>query len=222
MTVNNPSGNSAVADVFNPTDYGTSGDRYGFGISICRVGAFTTTATDGWFWKINNRNSTLPQGYASGDSELVNGDEAVLYFDVAADNNTATLDLKLPASSQPNVPVHGVVDRWANSDDAKSDASGVVVSGGGATATSDANGQVTLSFPQAGRFLLSATKAGSVRGSEWITIDEAAAVAPSPIVRINRFVKCNGKYRKGTRKHRRCIRIVRAKQAAEHKAKSKN
>jgi hypothetical protein len=79
------------------------------------------------------------------------------------------------------VPISGNVSSYDGNDDSKSAASGASVSGGSANATSAADGGVSLTFPTAGRYLVSATKSGAIRASAWITVTDAPV--PPPVVK---------------------------------------
>ena len=211
--VSKPTTVTAVADWiaglgFAAPVYSTA---YGAGF-ICQIGAYQKTETSYWLLKINNQDSPPPAGYVTASDQLFEGDSVLVYY--SDGSLTGSLDLKIPAAAKPGDLVSGVVNSWSNfSGDVKSAAAGVTVSGGGATTTTANDGSFSLSIAQPGSYLVSATNAGAVRGSAWITIDPQAAT-PAPIVKINRFVKCNATYSRHSRLHRRCVRIVRAKQAA--------
>lgn len=204
---------TAVADAVGDSNMTTSGTEYGWGVMLCSVFGEHALDTGGWLLKINNLGSPPPNGYVTATDELKEGDSVVVYRSDTYEQFDGSLDLKLPSHAQPGQPVTAIVDQWANAGDARSDAAGVKVSGGGATGTTGLDGRVTLTFPSSGEFLVTAEKSKKVRGSARITIDPSTP-APPARKKVNRFVKCNKTYRKRTKKHRRCIRIVRAKQAA--------
>lgn len=187
----------------------------GYGGSyVCRLGQYAEDFPNGsWLLKINNLDSPPPVGFVTAGDQLAEGDSVLVYY--SAGNPGSTLDLRLPVSAKPGEVVAGTVNSWTNfSGDVNTFAAGVTISGGGATATSGADGTFSVTFPSSGHFLVTAAIPGSVRGSAWITIDPLAVQQPPPVP-INRFKKCNSRYRKGSTNHRRCVRGVRAKQRAE-------
>jgi hypothetical protein len=138
------------------------------GAFVCRIGDLTGNDSPFWLMKINNKkrdgSTTL-----NGSSPVSDGDSVLWYF--TDSDKRPTLSLDLPAAAQKGEPVKGTVSSFdGNNGDAKSTPSGVVVAGGGASGTSGSGGSVTLNFPAAGRFLVAATKSGSVRASTWITV----------------------------------------------------
>lgn len=207
-----PNGLTAIADALGAA-VTTSGTHYGWGVLLCSVnGEAPATLDEGWLIRINNKNATAPGGYVTATTPISEGDSVLFYMSPEFTTFSSSLDLKLPATASPGQPVTAIVDAVSHSDDSRSAADGVTLSGGGASATTGAAGSASLTFPSSGKFLVTATKSGAVRGSAWITIDPATPA--TPIVRVNRFVKCNRVYRKRTKKHKRCVRIVRAKQRA--------
>ena len=204
---------TAVADAIGEANYTTSGTQYDWGVMLCTVFGEQAAATGGWLLKINNLGKPQPKGFVTATDELKEGDSVVVYRSDTYDQYDGSLDLRLPVNAQPGQPITAIVDQWANANDARSDAAGVKVSGGGASGTTGPDGRVTLTFPSSGEFLVTAEKADKIRGSARIKIDPSTP-APPVKKKVNRFVKCNKAYRKRTKKHRRCIRIVRAKQAA--------
>lgn len=191
------------------------------GTYVCRIGAYAENYPNGsWLLKINNLDSPPPAGYVTAGDGLNENDDVLVYF--SANDPNASLDLRLPEAARPGESVTGYVDAWTNfSGDVRSAAKNAVVFGGGASAATDAEGKFTIAFAAAGRYLVSATKAGAVRGSAWIAIAENAVQQPVPEPaktfkrRHNRFQICNKRYKTGSRRHRRCIRKVRAMQVAE-------
>lgn len=207
-----PSPNTAVAD--SGLSYGTSGLRYSFGTAMCRIGAYGTTATESWTVKINNKMD----GYSvSGDTTVVDGDKVLWYF--GPWSISSSLDLVLPAKVGVGQQVTGRVDAYDNGTDLQSPAAGAQVTGGGASATAGADGLFSISFATPGRYLVSATKADAVRASAWVEVEPAAVELPpigaQPGVSANRFRACAARYGKDSPLHRRCVRIVRAKQLRE-------
>lgn len=211
-----PNALTAAADALGSA-ITTSGTHYGWGTLLCSVNGETVPSVlAGWLIRINNKNNTAPGGFVTATTKLEEGDSVLFYMSPEFTTFGSSLDIKAPANAAPGQPITVLVDEYEHSGDTKSAGSGASVTAGGTTTTTAADGSATLSFPTSGKFLITATKSGAVRGSAWITVDPATPA--SPIVRINRFVKCNRVYRKRTKKHKRCIRIVRAKQRAARRA----
>lgn len=208
-----PNGLTAAADALGAA-ITTSGTHYDWGTLLCSVnGEAVPTQLAGWLIRINNKNNTAPGGFVTATTPLAEGDSVLFYMSPEFTTFGASLDLKVPANASPGQPITVLVDEYEHSGDTKSAASGVSIQSNGVSATTAADGSASVAFPSSGTFLVTATKSGAVRGSAWITIDPATPA--TSIVRVNRFVKCNRVYRKKTKKHKRCIRIVRAKQRAE-------
>lgn len=211
-----PNALTAAADALGSA-VTTSGTFYGWGTLLCSVNGETVPSTlAGWLIRINNKNNTAPGGFVTATTKLEEGDSVLFYMSPEFTTFGSSLEIKAPANAAPGQPITVLVDEYEHSGDTKSAASGVSVKAGGSSTTTAVDGSATLTFPASGKFLITATKSGAVRGSAWITVDPATPA--SPIVRINRFVKCNRVYRKRTKMHKRCIRIVRAKQRAARKA----
>lgn len=212
QTFATPNTLTALVTAFGASNIGTSGLGT-YGVQLCRINDEDTPSSGGWLVKINNK--TQDNGNYNTASTVLKANDQVLVFRTTSWGEFSTsLDLKLPANAAPGQAINAVVDAYDNNDDSKTAPAGVAVSGGGASATTDASGNATLTFANSGKYLITAAKSGSVRGSAWITVDPATPAPPQVKRKVNRFVKCNSTYRKGTKKHRRCVRIVRAKQAA--------
>ncbi|MGH2959726.1 MAG: hypothetical protein ACRDKE_08980, partial [Solirubrobacterales bacterium] len=91
---------------------------------------------------------------------------------------TSSLELRLPATAKPGVPVGGFVDSFSTSTDVKTPGSGAAVSGGGANATTGTDGGFAITFPSEGKFLVNATSPNAVRGSQWVTVAADAPAVP--------------------------------------------
>jgi hypothetical protein len=128
-------------------------------------------------------------GYRAGsgvcNDVMAAGDEALMLVDVAADPYAPTrfpLDIEgLPAGLTAGAPVTVTVVAYVSADLAigsgtRTPVSGAIVAGGGATATTGADGRAVLTFPQAGAFTVKASKPGSViSAAERVTVS-----APTP------------------------------------------
>lgn len=199
----------------------------GWGVFLCGLGGETGDATGGWWLvKINNKTQDPPGTYLTGSTTLNEGDKVLWYRD-AAWPPAPTLDLVLPPKVGVGQSVTGRVDSYNSETDAASAGAGASIGGGGATATAGADGGFSVTFPTAGKHLVTAALAGSIRGSAVVEV-VSEAVTPAPIdppqrASANRFKRCNAKYGKGSPTHRRCIKIVRAKQQKEcRKAAARN
>lgn len=176
-----PNAITAAASAVGAANVTTSGTHYGWGTMLCSVnGEFPADANGGWLVRINQQDSTAPNGYVTATDPLSNGDSVVLYMSPAYGHFNASLELRLPATAKPGVPVTGYVDSFSTANDAKTPGSGVAISGGGASATSAADGSFQLTFPSEGKFLVAANKASAIRGSQWVTVDDG--IEPVPVV----------------------------------------
>lgn len=224
---------TAIADALGTDNIATSGTYFGWGTLACKInGEIPTTPGGGWLVRINQIDATAPNGFVTATDPLTDGDRVVIYLSPAYGYFTNSLELRLPDSAKPGASVTGYVDSYSTADDSKAPGTGVTVSGGGASAASGVDGSIALTFPTAGKFLVTATKNGAIRGSQWVTV--AADAVATPVKpskksskkqkirhgrKINRFVLCRATYKKYSKPYWRCIHIVRAKQRAEARQK---
>lgn len=172
-------GLTALTDALGEGNVATSGTFFSFGTLLCKVnGEIPATAGGGWLFRVNQTDSTAPNGYVTGTDPVSDGDKVLIYLSPSYGFFTSSLELRLPETAKPGEPVTGFVDSYDTGTDAKGIGSGVTVTGGGAAATSDAGGSVSLTFPTAGKFLVTATKSGAIRGSQWVTVAADAVVTP--------------------------------------------
>lgn len=172
-------GLTAVADALGEANMSTSGTQYGWGTMLCSAnGEFPASTTAGWLFRLNQQDSTTPNGYVTGTDPLSNGDSLLIYMSPSYGYFTSSLELKLPNTANPGVPVTGYVDSYDTGTDVKSTGPGAAISGGGASSTSGADGSFSITFPTAGKFLVTAERDKSIRGSQWVTVSEAAQPAP--------------------------------------------
>ncbi len=213
-----PNALTAAADALGSA-VTTSGTFYGWGTLLCSVNGEAVPSTlAGWLIRINNKNNTAPGGFVTATTPLSEGDSVLFYMSPEFATFSSSLDIAAPVTAQPGQPFTILVDEYEHAGDTKSPAAGVSIHSTGVATTTAANGAATISLPSSGRFLVTASKAGAVRGSAWVTIDPATPAAPiaRPVAaKVNRFSKCNRVYRKNSRMYKRCIRIVRAKQRSE-------
>lgn len=209
---------TAVADAVGDANVGTSGTFYGWGTLLCSVnGEAPTDKSGGWLVRINQQDSTSPNGYVLSTDPLSDNDSVVLFFSPAYGHYTSSLELRLPAQAKPGQSVTGYVDAFDTSTDAKSLGTDVAVSGGGASATSGADGSFQITFPTAGKYLVTANKSGAIRGSQWVTVTEDAVAPPvKPITqkeinkqrRIAARAKCRANNKKDSDELTSCLRVA--------------
>jgi hypothetical protein len=174
-----PNAFTAIADAVGDGNIATSGGYYGWGTLICGVnGEFPADTLGGWLVRINQQDSTAPNGYVTAADPLTDGSSVLVYLSPSYGALSSSLELRLPTTAKPGVPVSGFVDSFDNSTDAKSPGNGAAVSGGGASATAGSDGAFSITFPNAGKFLVNANASGSVRGSQWITVAADAPAVP--------------------------------------------
>jgi hypothetical protein len=128
--------------------------------------------------RINQQDSTAPNGYVTAADPITDGSSVLVFLSPAYGHFTSSLELRLPTTAKPGVPVNGFVDSFNTGTDAKSAGSGAAVSGGGASATSGSDGAFSITFPNAGKFLVSANANGAVRGSQWVAVTADAPATP--------------------------------------------
>ncbi|MBJ7458068.1 MAG: hypothetical protein JHD02_02655 [Thermoleophilaceae bacterium] len=178
-----PNSFTAVADALGDANIATSGGFYGWGTLLCGInGEFPADTLGGWLVRINQQDSTAPNGYVTAADPLTDGANVLVFLSPSYGHFSSSLELRLPATAKPGVPVSGFVDSFDTSTDVKSAASGASVSGPGSSATAGDDGSFTMTFPSAGRFLVNATSKGAVRGSQWVTVAaDAPAVPVAPV-----------------------------------------
>lgn len=214
-----PNAITAAADALGDSAIGTTGTFYGWGTMLCRVNSEAPAdKSGGWLVRINQQDSTAPNGYVTATDPLSNNDSVVLFFSPSYGFYTSSLELRLPASAKPGQPVTGYVDSYDTSTDAKSAGSGVAVTGGGASASSGTDGSFQLTFPAEGKYLIAANKSGAIRGSQWVTVAAEAAAPPvKPVTqkevnkqrRIAARAKCRASNKDRTSDdYKRCIRVA--------------
>lgn len=210
-----PNSITAVADAL--PGVATSGTFYGWGTMLCTAnGEGPADANAGWLVRINQQDSTAPNGYVTATDPLSNGDSVIVYMSPTYGYFSASLDLRLPATAKPGQPVTGYVNSFDTATDARSPGIGATIVGAGGTASSRADGSFEITFTTPGRHLVTAEKAGAIRGSQWVTIDEAAEPAPvTPVSqrminqrrRIAARANCRAKFpARSGRSYRLCVR----------------
>jgi hypothetical protein len=136
----------------------------------------------GRFWSLYVNNVPADFGLCSYTPQ--EGDEILL---AAACGGATTgcfsgdpLDLRAPATAAPGEPASVSVDEYtsdftgAHPTAARAPSSGATVTGGGQTATTDAQGRATLAFAERGPVDLVTTKGGRIRDEATICVTDGA------------------------------------------------
>ncbi len=147
------------------------------------------TFSDNDYWALWNGSST---GYSYGslgicDQVMTDGQEALLLVDRTPPPSFASTSFPLalrglPVAAQAGEPVLVTVVVFA-ADGTAAPVVDATVSGGGATATTAADGTATLVFPRPGAVVVKATKAGLVASAgERVAVSAAPPAAAAPAV----------------------------------------
>jgi hypothetical protein len=172
------SGASAAGALEQATSGQWSGEWFnGIGYSVetllGETHSFEPGAPANFFWTYWLDGKPSSVGICGG--ELSSG-ESILFFPECFSEVGACpaapnpLGISAPAVAERGAPIAVSVTSYANASGAPSPAAGVTVSGGGATATTDASGRATLSLSQTGSVVLQASAAGSVRDETTVCV----------------------------------------------------
>jgi hypothetical protein len=137
--------------------------------------AFEPGVPANYFWSYWLDNKAASAGICEG--ELQSG-QSILFFpecfsEVSACPATPNpLGISAPAVAEQGVPVSVSVISYANSSGEASPAAGATVTGGGASAVTDASGHATLSISQLGSIQLQATAPASVRTETTVCVHQ--------------------------------------------------
>ena len=147
---------------------GTWNGSFGWGLDAIKGEAHTFATGDYWGFWLNNRYSNT----GLCDTELQEGDSLLYFVDFCNDVGPAPdfecLDARLPTSlTAPKAANRGTpftvhVDRYDKQGNA-APLEGATVSGGGASATTDAAGNAAVTLGATGEVELKASKTGFVR-----------------------------------------------------------
>ncbi len=135
--------------------------------------AFESGAPANYFWAYWLDDKASTAGICEGE---VSSGDSILFFPECFSESGACpaapnpLALSAPADAERGSPITVSVTSYANASGAASPAAGVTVSGGGASASTGANGQATLSLAQAGSVVLQASAPGSVRDEATVCV----------------------------------------------------
>jgi hypothetical protein len=180
----------ATSGDWDGTYYGTS---VGYGVERIFGETYTFNARgDYWAFWVNGKAATQGVCFV----ELQEGDDVLFFVDQCFDAQppdfacknppVRPLALTVPASAQTGRPVEVSV-ATLDGNGGSSPTDGARVTGGGADATTGADGKATLTFPEAGQVVLKATKAGSVRSAaERVGVStpgQPPAATPGPVAR---------------------------------------
>jgi hypothetical protein len=165
------SGASAAGALQQATSGNWSGAWFnGIGYSVetlmGETHAFEPGAPANYFWSYWLDDKAATAGICEGE---VSFGDSILFFPECFSETGACpaapnpLALSAATVAERGVPLSVSVTSYANATGAASPAGGVTVSGGGASATTDASGHATLSLSQTGEVVLQASAPGSVR-----------------------------------------------------------
>jgi hypothetical protein len=163
------SGTSAAGALQIATSGNWDGEWFsGLGYSVETIEGESYPFTQPYYWSFwfDNRPATvgicLTQVH-SGDSILFFPECFSETAGVCPASPPNPLGIDAPADVEVNRPVMVTVTSYANATGAASPAVGADVSGEGVSATTNSDGQATVSFSSSGQFILHATAPGSVR-----------------------------------------------------------
>lgn len=166
-------------------------DQFGFGIVVCGIGGAEAGPSEFWYLKSNHSEASV----GADQLKVGNGDEVLFYL--AADNfpapNPAELELSAPARAKPGEPVPVSVVQHACVTDqttfevtcGSTPAAGVTVGGGGAIATTGADGKAELIL--GGSAELTASREGDIP-SQALQVCVSASLEECPARRGERIV----------------------------------
>jgi hypothetical protein len=165
------SGASAAGALEQATSGSWNGEWFsGIGYSVETVlgetHAFEPGVPANYFWTYWLDDKPSSVGICSGE---LSSNDSVLFFPECFSEEGACpaapnpLGIFTPAIAERGAPITVSVTSYANLTGEPTPAVGATVSGGGASATTDASGQATLSLVQTGQVTLQASAAGSVR-----------------------------------------------------------
>jgi hypothetical protein len=165
-------GGSAAGALEQATSGNWGGSWFEIGYSVETIlgetHAFEVGAPANYFWGYWLDNKASEVGICEG--ELSPGDSILLFPECFSESEPSPcpaspnpLGIAAPQIAEPGTPITVAVTSYANASGAPSPAIGVSVTGGGASATTDATGHATLTFSETGNVLLRVSAPGSVR-----------------------------------------------------------
>ena len=157
----------------------------GFGLGLCSVGGYEAPPAGFWYLKVNHKNPNL-----GGSLVTVGPDTETLWYLTLTFPPGSELALGAPVRALPGVPVGVQVLAYAD-DGTSAAATGATVLGGGAPAVVDATGGASVTFPQPGKYVLSATR-GSDIPSQSQTVCVANPLSQCPATRGREILGTDG------------------------------
>ncbi len=134
---------------------------------------FEPEAAANFFWVFWLNNVPSTQGLC--EVELTPGDSVLLFPDCFSETGACPpspnpLGIAAPPVAEAGSPIDVTVTSYANATGAPSPAAGATVSGGGASATTDAAGHATLALSQTGNVQLQVSAPASVRSETTVCV----------------------------------------------------
>jgi hypothetical protein len=135
--------------------------------------AFEAGAAANYFWSYWLDNKSSQAGICEG--ELSSGDSILFFPECFSETGACPappnpLGIAAPAVAELGSPVGVTVTSYANASGAPSPAVGATVSGGGASATTDAAGNATLALSETGNVQLRVSAPNSVRSETTVCV----------------------------------------------------
>ncbi len=171
-------GTSAAGALEQATHGSWSGEWFnGIGYSVETIlgetHAFEPGVPANYFWAYWLDDKSATAGICEGE---VNSGDSILFFPECFSESGACpvspnpLAISAPVIAERGSAITVSVISYANATGEPSPAAGVTVSGGGASATTDANGHATLSLSQTGEVVLQASGSGTVRDETTVCV----------------------------------------------------
>ena len=157
-------------------------DKFGFGLFVCGIGAFTGDANAFWLYKVDH---VAPEVGAE-QFALKGGEQVLWYFsDTSRNVNTGDeLELAAPARARPGRPFQVTVYAYDSAGKRTPAAKARVF--GAAVQTTDANGRATISTAREGALRLRAVRGPDVPSAP-LRVCVRAVLSRCPVVRGQRI-----------------------------------
>lgn len=143
--------------------WGTSGDKYSFGVMVCRIADFAGDSSNYWLVKVNNKAKDVTTSTA-----LKKGDNVLWYL--TDGSQTSSLELRLPSKVRYGKNATGRVYKWDNMTDGRTPAAGARVELAGKTYKADKTGKVKIRVKAKGPQFARATLALAIPSSDSICV----------------------------------------------------
>jgi hypothetical protein len=153
----------------------TSGKQYGWGIMLCSVKGETVSDSEfsrsgGWLVRINQKDSTLPAGFATATTDLKSGDSVLIFKSPGYGVLSSSLELTGPSKVKKGRKATFKVASYALANDVRTAGAGLKVKVGRYSGKTNSKGQVKIKLKKAGRFLARVSGPGAIRGTTWVTV----------------------------------------------------